>query len=223
MSQALPRKFVPLLLMMAIWLGLSSCEKAEDIQTKGLLRPGVVALLRAFDRNYEYELQKIKGGLSVWDVIWDGESVAQRSYYRGLFTMAGTSSNNQFINVLETDKIDGLFPLRVGREASFFGTRTNLGSNDEMPFWTRYRVVEETTVELLNGRYEVFVIEMIMEINTEEGVDRVVRRLWYSPVLEFTLKGEQQWNEQSMQWYVTGFTTSSKSTRHRQRVGTVLI
>ncbi len=202
-------------------LALSGCGEGEKVETKGLLRPGVVALLRAFDRNYEYELQRVDGGLTSWDVIWEGQSVAQRNYYRGLFTVMGTSSTNRYVNEIDEKKIDALFPMAVGKETSFFGKRNDLASGETLDFWTYYSVLEKTSIEISNGRYEVYVVQMITETKTPSGTQRNVRKLWYSPALEFTLRGWSDNNGQTMDWIVTGFTTTSKASR--RRVGTVMI
>ena len=209
------------MLGLALMLVLVGCGEGEKVETKGLLRPGVVALLRAFDRNYEYELQRVKGGVTSWDVIWEGQSVAQRNYYRGLFTLMGTSNANRYTNDIDETKIDALFPMAVGKETSFFGKRKNLASGELLDFWTYYSVLEKTSIEISNGRYEVFVVQMITETKTASGTNRNVRKLWYSPALEFTLRGWSESGDQTMDWIVTGFTTTSKASR--RRVGTVMI
>jgi hypothetical protein len=91
--------------------------------------------------------------------------------YWGFFPLETNEEKRGLINEVDTLKIDVLFPLSIGKEASFSEVIGRAGAQDsETPIWAHINVREKTNLEIKIGQKEVFVIDITTDKTTLSGV-----------------------------------------------------
>lgn len=179
------------ILSLTFFGAISACGQADSDKTVFPLVPGIKAVATSMGYHFEEEAVAVDGNIVNWRTKWKNQTVATSKLYRGIYPLEVKEENYGFANDFAFEKIDSLFPLSVGKEVSFSGTNQKLGgASPKDQIWVLMTVREITEIELKGGTQEVFVIEIITDTTTDQGVLKETKTLWYSEKLGMSLKKE---------------------------------
>lgn len=171
-------------------LCLAACDNlmGEDLSQE--IQIGTRLIMKTQNGILEAELIKSSDGFRKWSININNRMAFVYKSYRGLLNVSVEEDGYQYWNEYDMARFDQLFPLEVGKEVSFDGTRHMRQGESRIPFWTHIAVREKTMMRVGQEDFEVFVLDIISEMKTDEGPVRETRTAWYSPKLGMDLKTE---------------------------------
>ncbi|RMD90786.1 MAG: hypothetical protein D6807_01100 [Alphaproteobacteria bacterium] len=208
-------------LALVLTLLLAACHVAEERRAPYPLPEGLRAMIAMGGQSYELEVVDVSGPLATFQYRWNDRLVSERTQYRGLYSLSGYDGALQFVNEFDTAAIDSLFPLAVGKETSFAGTTTYPAGGMTGTLWVTMAVLEETTLPIREGEFEVFLIQVSTELTIDGRSKRVTRTLYYAPELGLPLKMDMSDGTAQSYWRITSLEMPSRG--RRNRLGTVMI
>lgn len=208
-----------------VFMVISVVSACNDQRVDGQPYPlpeGLRAQINMGGHSYELEVAEVEGRVATLQYFWQDQLVSERQQYRGLYSLAGFDGGVRFINEIDTDAIDGLFPLKVGREVSFGGVTHYDSTNMTGSLWVTLAVVDTAEVAIKDGRFEVFVIHVSTVLSIDGRNKSVTRVLYYSPDLGLPLKMDMSDGARRSYWRITSIDMPPARGR-RNRLGTVMI
>ncbi len=92
----------------------------------------------ATSMGYQFEevLIEVDGNMSLWETKWKTQTISKPKLYWGIYPIETQEAKNNFLNEIDSNKIDEMFPLAIGNETSFSGNNSQIGvQNSKVPIW----------------------------------------------------------------------------------------
>lgn len=200
---------------------LFACADPVPEQGISALPVGTIAVVKTDGRVFESELVYMEGPFSKWEFK---EYQLLRKYYRGLYTISGANNKSEFWYEFDVHELDSLFPMAVGNEVSvkgkFFSEKA-----EGVKFWSHLSIRGTDQVLTKQGTQDVFVVDVVTEMTTDEGPIRMTKTIWYSPKygMDLKLSITEQGKEYITRILDVQIPKGPPSNRRKKGMGTVLI
>ncbi len=207
---------------------LASCGEVPK-PSHVMAEVGTNAIIKRHGQELILDVTDVTGNILSTEISWNGELVASRQYYRGLYPMSGIEYGYQFEMDFDETALEQLFPLKVGKEVSFNGNLKIIDNGTALDAWVHLQVVAEKSMKITSGTYTVFVVEVISEFSKDDRSERKSNIIYYAPDLGMILKFVNHQNGQQSFWRVVSIDSPDKSSRIKPvkkqniRSGTVMI
>ncbi|MFC3052181.1 hypothetical protein [Kordiimonas pumila] len=222
------QRIAQVIVMWAVFM-LAGCDQAAHVPLVPQAIVGTKAVIRAHGKDLSLEVTDVAEKIVTTELSdWNGELVAQRHFYRGLYPVAGTEGTNQWELEFDHAKLESLFPLSVGKETSFTGNMRDISSGKTYEFWVNLTVAGETPFTLPDGTYTSYVVDIVTKYAWNGEMRRKNEVVYYAPEFSMNLKGVMQEATSQRYWRVISLErpgqASSRPNSGRQRSsGTVMI
>ena len=200
---------------------LFSCAPEKTPTPASILTEGTIKTVKAYGEYFKSEIIKIENGLIVWENRWDEQIISKQKTYQNIFTVWGVEGEGSYYYEFDHSLMDTLFPLTVGTEIVFEGLRHS--RDVSAPFWAMVSVENRETTSFQDKDYDVVVINITIEYQTDEGPKRSVRALWHAVDLGINVKTKYQFEGHKFTTSVVKLELPDNMRDERSNVGTTLI
>ena len=178
-------------LVILAFAGLAaSCEPPQQEAGIPSIAPGTVAYVKISGNHYRAEATHSENGYVLWSYSWKKQPVFKFKSYRGMMTVYSEEEGFKSWNKFDTSILDGMFPIKVGKEASLEGRYHSEKEGLDYPFWATISVREESFIKVKEHEYEVFIIDFSFVEDHPEGSRNYIKTIWFAPEMELSLKTE---------------------------------
>lgn len=214
-----------LAVLFLISMGLVACDNLMGDDLSDELLPGTRLVMKTTNGILSADLVSAENGFRKWTVAIDERNAFSFKSYRGMINVAVSEGSFQYWNEYDFDSIDNQFPLEIGKEFMLNGTRHMRRGEAKIPFWLHVSVRDKSHVRLGEEDFEVFIIDMVTEMNGPNGVLRENKTVWYSEKLQMELRSEGERNGEKFSNKIIRIERASAETQPRRRrgLGTVSI
>lgn len=168
---------------------VASCSPAHDQPPTYQADEGLTGMINSDGQVFSIEVTKVDGPVATIVTRWEDQFVSERSFYRGIFAVAGSDRGVSFENSIDGSVLDSLFPLAIGKEATVRGTyRIERDTVTEGETYTVVAVRDTAYVETKDAKHEVFILDITTDLTLLGRTTQYTKTVWYSPELGLTLK-----------------------------------
>lgn len=185
------------------------------------LPEGLRASVNMAGQTFDLEVARVVGRRATLEYRFGDAVVSSRTQYRGLYSLSGYDGALEFVNHVDTEKIDSLFPLKVGKRTRFAGATEYLGGDITGEMDVSMAVRDRTSVTVGEGDYDVYVIDVITDLSIQGRTKSVKRRLFYAPSLGLPVKMDMAEGDTRSFWRIMSLELPHRG--RRNRLGTVMI
>lgn len=204
----------------------AACGDATSSNRPFALTEGTVSTVRLLGQVYQTTAVEVDGLNAVWEWRWRDRVVSESKTYMGLFTTSVREQESSFLREFDTAPLDALFPLGVGAETTVSGIHYDRLENREYPFWAHFVVRGKDVIGLKEGDFDVFIVDITTDHETDTGTFRIAQVLWYAPDLGMALRSDSTIGDEVVSYRVLSVTPGAPNgpaSRGRNAVGTTMI
>ena len=212
---------------------LSACDFAPKAPVTANALTGTRAIIKRGNEEIVMKVVEVNEKLVTKEVFINDQIRSTNTDYRGLFRTSGQEydRSGQVFNYevdFDTNEMEKIFPLAVGKKATLRGRARVIEANESFNLWINAQVVSEQELKINNRSYDVFVINILEEFESSDGVRSRTETVYYAPDISMVLKRVSYSNGKEIYWRVTslefpGDTPARPSRLEQRRSGTVMI
>ena len=212
---------------------VTACDFAPKAPLKANALTGTHAIIKRDNTEIVLKIVDVNGKLVTKELFINDQIRSSQTDYRGLFRLSGQEydRDGQVFNYeidMDTQEIEKFFPLKVGKKATLRGKARVIEANNSFSVWLNAQVVSEQVLSIGDRNHDVFVINILEEFESSEGVRSRTETIYYAPEVSMVLKRVSYANGQEVYWRVTslelpGDNSARPSRLQQRRSGTVMI
>ncbi|UTW55295.1 hypothetical protein [Kordiimonas sp. SCSIO 12610] len=212
---------------------VTACDFAPKAPLKANALTGTHAIIKRDNTEIVLKIVDVNGKLVTKELFINDQIRSSQTDYRGLFRLSGQEydRDGQVFNYeidMDTQDIEKFFPLKVGKKATLRGKARVIEANNSFSVWLNAQVVSEQVLSIGDRNHDVFVINILEEFESSEGVRSRTETIYYAPEVSMVLKRVSYANGQEVYWRVTslelpGDNPARPSRLQQRRSGTVMI
>lgn len=221
------------LIIFSIMLLITACDFAPKAPLTANALSGTHAIIKRDNEEIVMKIVEVNKKLVTKELYSNNQIRSSQTDYRGLFRLSGQEYDRggQVFNYevdIDTAEMEKIFPLDVGKKTTFRGRARVLEANTSFNLWINAQVVSEQTLNIGDRSYNVFVINVLEEFETSEGVRSRTETVYYSSEISMVLKRVSYSNGKEVYWRITslefpGDNPARPSRLQQRRSGTVMI
>jgi hypothetical protein len=211
----------------------SACDFAPKAPITANALSGTLATIKRGNEEILMKIVEVNQKLVTKELYTNDQIRSSQTDYRGLFRLSGQEYDRggQVFNYevdIDTAEMEKIFPLQVGNKTTLRGRARVIEANNSFNIWINAQVVNEQTLTIDGKSYDVFVINILEEFESSEGVKSRTETVYYSPEISMILKRVSYFNGKEIYWRVRslefpGDAPIRPSRLQQRRSGTVMI
>ena len=219
--------------ILCLILLVSACDFSSKAPITTNALSGTLATIKRGNEEVLMKIVEVDQKLVTKELYVNSQIRSSQTDYRGLFRLSGQEydRDGQVFNYevdVDTAEMEEIFPLKVGNKAILRGRARVIEANNSFNLWINAQVVNEQTLTIDGKNYDVFVINILEEFESSEGVKSRTETVYYSPEISMILKRVSYSNGKEVYWRVRslefpGDSPIRPSRLQQRRSGTVMI
>lgn len=212
---------------------ITACDFAPKAPLKANALTGTHAIIKRDNEEIVMKIVDVNEKLVTKELYVNDQIRSSQTDYRGLFRLSGQEydRDGQVFNYevdIDTLEMEKIFPLAVGKKTTLRGKARVIEANNSFSLWINAQVVSEQTLNINSRNYDVFVINILEEFESSEGVRSRTETVYYAPEVSMVLKRVSYANGKEIYWRITslelpGDNPARPSRLQQRRSGTVMI
>ena len=202
-------------------LGVSCSD--QRMEPTDNLRAGMELTIKAYGEYFKSKILEISDGVLTWETTWGERMVSRHKMYKNIFYIMGKDEGRYFVNDFNHEDLEALFPLEENKEVVFSGQRYLDEEEKGSEFWAHISVVGSSTIDVKDVSYDVFIIDVSLEIMTAEGSTLHHNTLWQAKENGLNLKSKFDHEDQAYWSRVIGIEMPYEQEQNQNNLGTTLI